>query len=623
MSRWWKEFQRKRPLSDAELLEMVNNPLDSEDEFEFEDSGEEDDPTVFPNDLIESSSDEDSITEEAPDNSENMAENPVPPDSNPTNVATSSSSLMTENVSESSKKVIWKSSNLKFPEKDKAFLGDTSLNADILGLDSPYQFFKFFCDDTLLETIAEESTLYSAQRNPNKPESIKKEDIQKFLGICVFTSVSYCTNVRDYWADVTGSTFVKEVMAVNSFEKLRANLHFNNNETQVPADQPGFDKLHKIRPIINRLQEKFLLVPIEESLSVDEQICATKLRHHLKQYMANKPHKWGFKLFFLCGVSGYAYAFEVYTGQENNPNERPRNEPDFGASSNVVVRLARNVPNFKHHKIYFDNYFTSLPLLVYLHNRGIFSLGTVRRNRIPNCKLPTDQQLKKEPRGKSVEFVGNVDGVDVACLSWKDNKTVNLMSTFSGQQPETTVRRFDQKNKVYKEVKCPEIITIYNKHMGGVDLFNSHIGRHKIKMRSKKWYFRLFYHLVDVAIVNAWLLYKRVCLEKNIKPVNQKSFRIEVAQTLCTIGRNSIKRGRPSSSDIQGALEVKKRRNPATVVPPVDVRKDAIDHWPEWVGRGRCKNPTCKNLTFVSCVKCKLHLCFNQKSYCFRIFHLK
>jgi len=48
-------------------------------------------------------------------------------------------------------------------------------------------------------------------------------------------------------------------------------------------------------------------------------MCSTKARNILKQYMPNKPHMWGYKLFVLCDYKGYSYNLEVYTGQENNP----------------------------------------------------------------------------------------------------------------------------------------------------------------------------------------------------------------------------------------------------------------------------------------------------------------
>lgn len=140
-------------------------------------------------------------------------------------------------------------------------------------------------------------------------------------------------------------------------------------------------------------------------------MCSTKTKHHLRQYMPNKPHKWGVKLFVLCDSHGYAYQFEVYNGAGDNTiiDEAP----NIGATSNVVVRLSQSIVNNVHHIIYFDNFYTSIPLLVYLRSRGIYGLGTVRANRVPNCKLPSDNDCKNEPRGYSTEYMTNAMGVDV------------------------------------------------------------------------------------------------------------------------------------------------------------------------------------------------------------------
>ncbi|KAK9719331.1 hypothetical protein QE152_g22768 [Popillia japonica] len=70
---------------------------------------------------------------------------------------------------------------------------------------------------------------------------------------------------------------------------------------------------------------------------------------------------------------------------------------------------------------------TIVPL--YLRARGIYSLGTVRANRIPGCKLPIDGEINKEERGFCVEYVTSIHGVDVNTVLWKDNKCVRLAST--------------------------------------------------------------------------------------------------------------------------------------------------------------------------------------------------
>nr|XP_023016760.1 piggyBac transposable element-derived protein 1-like [Leptinotarsa decemlineata] len=162
----------------------------------------------------------------------------------------------------------------------------------------------------------------------------------------------------------------------------------------LPREDEIHGRLHKLRPIIKALSLKFQRVPLEKSLSVDEQLCATKARHHLKQYMPAKPHKWGYKLFVLCGASGFSYNFEIYSDAENQPKFRLPDEPDLGAASNTVIRLSREVPTNLNHVVYFDNYYTSVPLMSFLASRGIFPLGTVRRNRAPNnCKLPSEEKI--------------------------------------------------------------------------------------------------------------------------------------------------------------------------------------------------------------------------------------
>lgn len=69
-----------------------------------------------------------------------------------------------------------------------------------------------------------------------------------------------------------------------------------------------------------------------------------------------KPHKWGYKLFVMTGVSGFAYNLGIYSDQKNYPALRLSSESDISARGNVVVRLPRIVPLDKHFKLYYNNY---------------------------------------------------------------------------------------------------------------------------------------------------------------------------------------------------------------------------------------------------------------------------
>lgn len=318
----------------------------------------------------------------------------------------------------------------------------------------------------------------------------------------------------------------------------------------------------------------------------------------------------------MSGISGFAYKTEIETGKENIVLDE---KPDLGASSNVVMRLARMIPRHQNYRLFFDNYFTSLRLLEYLAKEGILSLGTVRRNRIPDCKLSSEKIIMKKERGYSEEYVADVNGIDVSIVSWKDNKIVNLASTFAGQKPETEVRRWDKQNSRYVNIKRPNVVGEYNRHMGGVDLLDSIMGIYKIRLRSKRWHMRLFYHYLDLTIANAWLLYKRVAKYKNLEGssrLRSADFRLDVAETLCKMG---IKPNLLNRRSLESEIQAKKHKGPAQHVPP----KDQIGHWPQWSDKKiRCKFPKCLGFTHNLCEKCGVALCYTKTKNCFRNFHL-
>lgn len=135
----------------------------------------------------------------------------------------------------------------------------------------------------------------------------------------------------------------------------------------------------------------------------------------------------------------------------------------------------------------------------------------------------------------------------ISYVIWKGNKTVSLASSFSGVHPLKKIKRYDKTKRQYIEVVCPNVVTEYNRHMGGVDLLDSLIGRYKIK--SKKWYIRIFYHLIDVTVVNSWLLYKKMCKERGEQAKGLADFRVELGETLCLLGnQGSNSRGKNPTS---------------------------------------------------------------------------
>ncbi|GFT00227.1 piggyBac transposable element-derived protein 1 [Nephila pilipes] len=256
-----------------------------------------------------------------------------------------------------------------------------------MNLDTPYQFLKYLWTDEIINNIYEESKRYAIQKNPSKPLTLSENEINQCLCICIFASLVHLPNCRAYWSEELGFDQIKETMSLKKFETIGQYLHFNDNHKHLPRNHSNHDRLHKIRPLYDELNKNFAKVPLERHLSIDEQICSTKVRHYMKQYLPMKSHKWRFKFFVLCGISAH------------------------------------------------------------LSKEGIYSLEIINRNRIPNSKIPTEEVFNKMERGHSMEFVGNYNDIEISVTARKDSKTVVMASTFAGEKPLGKVMRCDKKTK--------------------------------------------------------------------------------------------------------------------------------------------------------------------------------
>lgn len=286
----------------------------------------------------------------------------------------------------------WQKKFLNVSEEFSKFKGDETLPNFIAELEDPIQFFNLLFTNEIFDYIMQQSNLFGVQTRPERPPNITTEELRIFCGICIYMSVIQLPSTRSYWNNSMEIPNISRAMTCNRFEEIKRFLHFNDNNLQVLHGQPGYDKLFKIRPLLNKIRERLLIIPKEEHMAVDEQIIPTKARSSLKQYNPKKPHKWGYKVFVLSGVSGFSYDFDFYCGTTILADE----QPDLGASSNVVVKLSETIPKYVNYKLFFDNWFTSIPLQIYLTKNGILPLGTVRANRVPDYQFPNESDMKKK-----------------------------------------------------------------------------------------------------------------------------------------------------------------------------------------------------------------------------------
>lgn len=135
----------------------------------------------------------------------------------------------------------------------------------------------------------------------------------------------------------------------------------------------------------------------ENKFSIDEMMIVYKGRKagNRKQYMKDKPNKWGFKNYVRAGVSGMIYDFILYGGEDTfHFHKFTEQEISIGFGAQIVLALCQSIQR-KPATIFCDNFFSS-PELFYIlkENYGVFGLGTIRNNntRGAGSILPSGRQ---------------------------------------------------------------------------------------------------------------------------------------------------------------------------------------------------------------------------------------
>lgn len=458
---------------------------------------------------------------------------------------------------------------------------------------SPLQAFLDFFDEDIMKSLTYQTNLYSVQKG--KALDVTKDELYVFFGINIMMAYHKLPALRHFWAtgEDLGVKPIQEAMSRDRFYKILGKLHVNDN-TKLDKN----DKLYKLRPIIESLGKKFQENrPPGEHVSVDESMIRFKGRSSLKQYNPMKPIKRGYKMWCLADNSGYVFKFDIYTGKKGNYDANVRKE--FGLGGEVVLKMTEHLHN-KNHKVFFDNYFNSFPLLEALQSFQIQACGTIRPTRKDFPILAEDKALK---RG-DFDYRSTPNGITV--YKWKDNKAVHLASNYNGLQA-TTVKRTEKDGRK-TIVPCPKVVKDYNENMGGVDKHDMLRQLYGMDRKSKKWWHRLFFGLFDMAIVNAYVVYK-----ENGENLPLLEFRRELAQGLLTFANDRQSRGAP-----------KRRKSNYSIPTSVRLSNTGV-HWPEFIGKkGRCEVCSKKGIEsrpISICKHCGIHLCCNAVKNCFYEFH--
>lgn len=175
---------------------------------------------------------------------------------------------------------------------------------------APIEYFSLFFKPEIFNIIVENTNLYGSQKSI--PIDIDVNEIKHFIGIQLIMGIVSMPAYTDYWSINFRYNKIADVMNLKRFQLLRRNLHFIDS-----AIINTEDRYYKVRPILEHVKKNCLGIDQGFQFSIDEMMIPYKKikAGTRRQYIKNKPKKWGFKMFTRSGIDGFVYDFLPYGGE--------------------------------------------------------------------------------------------------------------------------------------------------------------------------------------------------------------------------------------------------------------------------------------------------------------------
>ena len=349
-------------------------------------------------------------------------------------------------------------------------------------------------------------------------------------------------------------------------------------------------------------------------MAIDERMVKSRHRSGIRQYIKDKPTKWGIKLWVLADSSnGYTIDFNVYIGKAAG-----REVSANGLGYDVVMKLMNPFFNQGYH-LYVEIFYTSVTLFKHLFARGVGATGTiVETKRDFPVNLKNGKQWAKGKDRGSMRLER-----DPPCLAlqWLDNKVVSVITTIDNANVKDHVARKQKTAGRWTSVQVPQprAIVNYNKFMNAVDRSDQILGTHNVLRKCVRWWKTLFFHLIDIAVVNSYILFREHQANFPDDPALHRTrdyslahFREEIVRDLCGFAEYDQPQKHATAKPVKRVPDLGKYRTEhVPVVSPV--RKSCVVCLQK-------TNKCFKVQTYCSAPSCNKFMHMTQDKNCFHIF---
>ena len=414
------------------------------------------------------------------------------------------------------------------------------------------------------------------------PES----ELRAFIGILLFLGATKSSKeaLSSIWAeDGTGKPLCIAAMSQKRFTFISYCLRFDDSQSR--EERKKNDKLAPIRQIfdmfVTACHSNYTPGP---DCTVDESLLSFRGRCGFKQYIPNKPSKYGIKLFVLAdNDTSYSVKSIAYTGAGTFVDQAHMDVP---VPTKAVLGLVDCIEG-TNRNVTTDNYYTSIPLAKELKSRKLTLVGTLKKNKtcIPPCFLT------KSSEGTLYYGFDKLNDFTLLSVTPKKNKKVIFLSSMH-----------QTKNS---EGNKEEINLYYNKTKGGVDSHDQKCGLFTTARKTNRWPMRLFYGILDCSIVNAFVI-----MSANVEAVAAKR-RDQRTYFMKSVARSLIK---PYAQQRLHAIQTPKQVRKTIEscgIEPEEFEAEENDAQTAIVRKGRCVQCPRKldRKTKTVCAICKTNIC--------------
>ncbi|CAF1527960.1 unnamed protein product [Adineta ricciae] len=378
-----------------------------------------------------------------------------------------------------------KKANCSNDTSEKA--GPTTLTKHVSSIQDSFTCF-------ISEKVLQKLLIYSnMERTRNitsneQSEEITMIELKAFIGLLLLAGLlgKSKKSIKSIWKrSPLESPIFKATMARNRFEKIISCLRFDDKTTR--EERKKTDKFAAIREIWSDFQDNLKTCYIPGSyVTIDEQLLPFRGRCPFRQFIPKKPDKYGLKFWLCVDVESY-YVFNAFPYIGRQPDQD--RQKNIGTS--VVLELLKPLYG-SNRNVTIDNFFTSVQLAKDLQMKNLTLIGTLRKNK-PDIPIEF-QSNKKRAIGSSL--FGFQDDLTLVSFVPKANKAVLLLSS----------KHHD--NQVDTLTGKPIIILDYNKTKGAVDTIDQMCHKYTVKRGTKRWPLCIFYGMIDIAAINALIIWK-------------------------------------------------------------------------------------------------------------------